>query len=372
MPSKLFSPLELRGLTLKNRFVVSPMCQYISENGNANDWHLMHYGSFSIGGFGLVMTEATNVNEIGKITHKCGTLCTDENEAAAKRVVDFCKKFGVAAQGIQLAHAGRKGSTNVPAVGGQPLDAESGSWETVAPSAVPYAPGWHTPRELTVSEIQGITEDFVASVKRALNVGYDLIEFHAGHGYLAHQFLSPITNKRTDQYGGDLRNRMRFCLETFEAMRAAWPSDKPMGARLSVTDWVQGGITIEESIEFAIALKALGCDYVDVSSGGLDPAQQVPLAPGYHAPISKRLRSEAQINTSTVGLVADANLAEEIIASGQADMVRMGRGAMWDPRFPWHAAEILGADASYPPRSTPCHPTLRPQLFPNRQQKTSA
>lgn len=368
MPSALFSPIELRGLTLKNRLVVSPMCQYISENGSANDWHLMHLGNFSIGGFGLVMTEATNVNVVGKITHKCATLCTDENEVAMKRVIDFAKKFGVAAHGIQLAHAGRKGSTQPPALGGNSLKAEEGAWETVAPSAVPYAPGWHIPRALTKPEIKAIQEDFVASVQRALRVGYDLIEMHAGHGYLTHQFLSPLTNRRTDEYGGSLQNRMRFALETFEAMRAAWPADKPMGVRVSATDWVEGGWTVDETIEFAKELKKLGCDYIDVSSGGLDPAQQIPLAPAYHAPIARRVRSEADIRTMSVGLIADPHLAEEVIKSGQADFVCMGRGAMWDPRFPWHAAEVFGADASYPPRSTPCHPSLRPQIFPNRQK----
>lgn len=367
MASALFSPIELRGLTLKNRLVVSPMCQYISENGSANDWHLMHLGNFSIGGFGLVMTEATNVNAVGKITHKCATLCTDENEAAMKRVIDFCKQFGVAAQGIQLAHAGRKGSTVPPALGGHPLKPGEGAWETVAPSPIPFAEGWHTPRALTKGEISQIQEDFVASVKRALRVGYDLIEMHAGHGYLTHQFLSPLSNQRTDEYGGSLENRMRFALETFARMRAAWPEDKPMGVRVSATDWVDGGWTVGETVVFAKALKSLGCDYVDVSSGGLVLAP-VPFAPGYHLPFAQRVRAEAGIKTMCVGLIADARLAEDAVQSGKTDCICMGRGAMWDPRFPWHAAEILGADAPYPPRSTPCLPALRPQLFPNRQK----
>ncbi len=371
MHSPLFSPFELRGLTLKNRLVVSPMCQYISENGSANDWHLYHLGNFSIGGFGLVMTEATNVNAVGKITHKCATLCTDENEAALKRVIDFNKKFGVAAQGIQLAHAGRKSSTQPPALGGQSLSAEEGAWETVAPSAIPYAAGWHTPRALTKPEIKALYDDFAASVRRAERVGYDLIEMHAGHGYLTHQFLSPLSNQRDDEYGGSLNNRMRFALEQFEAMRAAWPKDKPMGARLSTCDWVDGGWTVDESVVLARELKALGCDYIDVSSGGLHPAQVVPLAPGYHAEIAQRIRKEADIPVMVVGLIADHELANRIVESGQADFICMGRGAMWDPRFPWHAAEALGAEASYPARSTPCLPKLRPQLFPHRQEVTA-
>lgn len=368
MSSALFSPIQLRGLTLKNRLVVSPMCQYISENGSANDWHLMHLGSFSIGGFGLVMTEATNVNAVGKITHKCATLCTDENEVAMKRVIDFSKKFGVAAQGIQLAHAGRKGSTQPPALGGQSLKPEDGAWETVAPSALPFAPGWHTPRALTKDEIKEIQNDFVASVKRALRVGYDLIEFHAGHGYLTHQFLSPLSNRRTDEYGGSLENRMRFALETFKAMRAAWPEDKPMGVRVSATDWVEGGWTPDETVVFARELKKIGCDYVDCSSGALDPAQQVPLAPGYHVAFSQQVRKDADIKTMCVGLITDTMQAEEVIKSGQADFICMGRGAMWDPRFPWHAAEEMRAEVPYPPRSTPCHPSLRPQIFTHRQK----
>ncbi len=371
MHNVLFTPAELRGLTLKNRLVVSPMCQYISENGSANDWHLMHLGGFSIGGFSLVMTEATNVNAVGKITHKCATLCTDDNEVALKRVIDFNKKFGVAAQGIQLAHAGRKGSTQPPALGGQALKPEEGAWETVAPSAIPYAADWHIPRALNRMEIRQITDDFVSSVQRALRVGYDLIEMHAGHGYLAHQFLSPLANQRTDEYGGSLENRMRFALETFEAMRAAWPADKPMGVRVSACDWVDGGWTVDETVIFAKELKNLGCDYIDVSSGGLHPTQAVPLAPGYNAEIAQRIRAEADIKVMVVGLIADEPLATGIIESEQADFVCMGRGAMWDPRFPWHAAESLRAEAPYPPRSMPCHPKLRPQLFPDRQEATA-
>jgi 2,4-dienoyl-CoA reductase-like NADH-dependent reductase (Old Yellow Enzyme family) len=368
MSSALFSPIELRGLTLKNRLIVSPMCQYISENGSVNDWHLMHLGSFSIGGFGLVMTEVTNVNPVGRITHKCATLCTDENEAALKRVIDFARKFGVAAQGLQLGHAGRKGSTQPPALGGQPLKPEDGAWETVAPSALAYGPGWPTPRAMSKSDIRQLQDAFVASVQRALRVGYDLIEFHAGHGYLVHQFLSPLSNHRTDEYGGSLENRMRFALETFEAMRAAWPQDRPMGVRVSATDWVEGGWTIEETVTLSRELKKLGCDYIDVSSGALDPAQQIPLSLGYQVPFSERVRKEAGIKTTAVGLIADAHQAEEIVRSGQADMVCMGRGAMWDPRFPWHAAETLRAEAPYPPRSMPCHPSLRPHVFPHRQK----
>jgi 2,4-dienoyl-CoA reductase-like NADH-dependent reductase (Old Yellow Enzyme family) len=371
MPSALFSPAALRGLTLPNRVVVSPMCQYNSENGSAGDWHLMHLGQFSLGAGALVMTEATNVSMAGRISLKCATMCSDENEAAMKRVIDFCRKYGVAKHGLQLGHAGRKGSTQPPGAGGKPLKPEERAWATVAPSALPYAPDWHVPRALDRKGIEAIRSEFVASVKRAERIGYDLIELHAGHGYLMHQFLSPISNQRSDEYGGSLENRMRMVLETFAAMRAAWPSDKPMGARISATDWVAGGWTPEDSVTLARELKKLGCDYLDVSSGALDPRQQLPLAPGYQVPFAEKIRREAGIPTMTVGLITGARQAEEIIASGRADFVCLARGAMWDPRWAWHAAEELGAEAPYAPKSMACHPSLRPQVFPQRQKSAA-
>jgi 2,4-dienoyl-CoA reductase-like NADH-dependent reductase (Old Yellow Enzyme family) len=363
MSSQLFSPIELRGLKLSNRIVVSPMCQYISDDGCANDWHLMHYGQFSMGAAGLVIQEMTDVSAEGRITLKCAGMYSDAQEAAAKRVVDFCKKFGAAKIGIQLAHAGRKGSTTPPALGGKALTKEEGAWPTLAPSALPYAPDWPVPQALDQAGMDKIKADFVNAVKRCERVGYDLIEFHAGHGYLIHQFLSPLSNQRTDAYGGSAENRMRFPLEVFAAMRAAWPSTKPMGARVSAVDWVEGGLTIEQTVAFAKELKKLGCDYVDVSSGGVDPRQQVPLAPGYNAPLAARVKKEAGVVTRTVGLIAEARLAEQIVSSGQADMIAIGRGAMWDPRWAWHAAIELGTEANYPPRATPCLPSLRPQIF---------
>ncbi len=368
MASTLFSPIALRGLTLDNRIVVSPMCQYNSDDGSANDWHLMHLGSFSLGAAGLVMTEATNVNAVGRISHKCAGLYSDANETALKRVIDFCRKFGIAKLGLQLGHAGRKGSTQPPALGGKPLKPEEGAWETVAPSALPYAPDWHVPRALTKSELDSTKADYVSSVQRALRIGYDLIEMHAGHGYLIHQFLSPISNQRKDEYGGSLENRMRYPLEVFAAMRAAWPGDKPMGARVSATDWVEGGWTPEETVVFARELKKLGCDYVDVSSGALDPRQQIPLGEGYQVRFSDQVRREAGVPTMTVGLIARARHAEEIVATGKADFVCLARAAMWDPRWAWHAAEELGAEAKYAPKTMPCHPSMRPQLFPNRKK----
>ncbi len=367
MASALFSPIKLRGLELANRIMVSPMCQYNSDNGSANDWHLMHLGQFSLGAGALVMTESTHVTPEGRISLKCAGMYSDENEAAMKRVIDFCRKYGVAKLGLQLGHAGRKGSTHPPAAGGKPLKPEEGAWETIAPSALPYAPDWHVPRAMTKADIERVRNAFADSVKRALRIGYDLIEMHAGHGYLIHEFLSPISNQRTDEYGGSLANRMRFALETFAAMRAAWPSDKPMGVRISSTDWVDGGWNPDGSVALARELKSLGCDYIDCSSGALDPRQQVPFAPGYNLPFAERIRREVEIPTISVGLITSPRQCEEIIASGKADIVCLARGAMWNPRFAWHAAEELGAEAPYAPKYMACHPKLRPQIFPNRK-----
>lgn len=362
--SKLFSPIKLRDLELANRIVVSPMGQYQSEDGNANDWHLMHYGSFAMGAGGLVIAEMTNVSSEGRISYHCAGMYSDDNEASWKRVVDFCKKFGVAAMGIQLGHSGRKGSTLPPSQDGKPLTAEQGAWETIAPSAIPFAEGWHTPRVATKADLEKIKADFVAAVERCDRIGFDLIEMHAGHGYLLNQFLSPITNRRTDEYGGSLENRMRFVLEVFEAMRARWPQNKPMGARISATDWVEGeGFTPDEAVVLAKALKERGIDYLDVSGGGLDPRQKPPFAVAYQAPMSEKVRAEAGVATSTVGLIADPKVAEDIIASGKSDMIKIGRGALYDPRWAWHAAQALGAETRYPGKYFAAQPKFRPWIF---------
>ncbi|OFW05206.1 MAG: oxidoreductase [Acidobacteria bacterium RIFCSPLOWO2_02_FULL_68_18] len=368
MASALFSPITLRGLTLPNRIVVSPMCQYSSDNGTATDWHLMHLGSMSLGAAALVMTEMTNVTPAGRITPKCAGLWSDENEAGLKRVIDFCKTYGVARQGIQLAHAGRKGSTEPPLLGGRPLaPGIDGGWQTEAPSALPYGPDWPVPAEMSRARLQTLIGEFVSAVERAERIGYDLVELHGGHGYLVHQFLSPLSNQRRDDYGGSLASRMRFPLELFAAMRAAWPADKPMGIRVSATDWVDGGWTPDETVAFARELEQRGCDYMDVSSGGLDLRQKLPLAPAYQTPFARKVRTEAGIPTMTVGLITDPALAEDIVAGGRADMVALGRGVMWDPRWAWHAAEALGVETEYAPKMKSCHPALRPQVFPRRQ-----
>jgi 2,4-dienoyl-CoA reductase-like NADH-dependent reductase (Old Yellow Enzyme family) len=366
----LFDPLPIGSVTLANRIVVSPMCQYASDSdGSANDWHLVHLGGFSMGAAGLVMVEMTNVSLDGRITPKCATLCSDQNEAALKRVVDFCRTFGVAKLGLQVAHAGRKGSQAPPAAGGKPLlTPEDGGWQTIGPSAIPYGDGWRAPRAARIGEIKQFIAPHAATVQRAERIGFDVIEMHGAHGYLIHQFLSPLSNQRTDQYGGSLENRMRFPLECFAAMRAVWPEAKPMGVRVSATDWVEGGWTPDEAVIFARELKKIGCDYIDASTGGLDPRQQIPLSAGYQVPFGTRIKQEADILTMSVGLIGHAKQAEEIIASGQADMVALARGALYDPRFAWHAAEELGAETEYAPKYRVAHPSMRPQLFPNHHK----
>jgi 2,4-dienoyl-CoA reductase-like NADH-dependent reductase (Old Yellow Enzyme family) len=342
------------------------MCQYISQDGTPNDWHLMHLGQFSMGAAGLVMTEMTNVSPEGRISAKCSGMWSDENEAGWKRIFDFCKTYGVTAMGMQIAHAGRKASTHPPALGGAPLKPEEGAWETVAPSAIPFG-DWPAPRAATAEDLAKIKADHVQAVERCERIGFDLIEMHGGHGYLIHQFLSPLSNQREDEYGGSLENRIRFPLEVFGAMRAKWPADKPMGIRLSATDWVEGGWTPDEAVVFARELKKLGCDYIDVTSAGLDPRQEIPLSAGYQVPFSEQVRNEADITTMSVGLIGDPHQAEEIISSGKADFVVLGRGMLYDPRWAWHAAEELGAETAYAPKYMMAHPKIRPQLFPNRK-----
>jgi 2,4-dienoyl-CoA reductase-like NADH-dependent reductase (Old Yellow Enzyme family) len=367
MSSALFTPITFRELTLPNRIVVSPMCQYNSLDGSATDWHLMHLGSLSMGAAGLLMVEMTNVSMQGRISPRCATLCTDANETALKRVIDFCRTYGVAKLGLQVAHAGRKGSQQPPAAGGKPLKPEEGAWETIGPSALPFGPGWPAPRAMTQADIDQLIDDHVATARRAERIGFDCLEMHGGHGYLIHQFLSPLSNRRTDAYGGSLENRMRLPLQVFKAMREVWPAVRPMGIRISATDWIEGGWTPDETVVLARALKALGCDYMDTTSGGVDPGATIPLAPGYQVPFSAKVRRESGLATMAVGLIDKPEQAEQIIAQGDADLIVIGRGALYDPRWAWHAAEALGAETAYPPKYRVCHPSMRPQLFPNRK-----
>jgi 2,4-dienoyl-CoA reductase-like NADH-dependent reductase (Old Yellow Enzyme family) len=348
MPSHLFTPLTLRDLTLPNRIVVSPMCQYSAEEGSANDWHLQHLGSLSVSGAGLVMIEATAVAAEGRITHGCLGLYSEANEAALARVIAACRRFGNAPLGIQIAHAGRKASATRPWEGIRALTAAEGAWPTVAPSAVPLADDWPTPQALSPTEIEGLIDAFVATARRAARLGLDLLELHCAHGYLLHEFLSPIANRRDDQWGGSLENRLRLPLALVRAVREVWPSGRPLGVRITGTDWLDGGFSLDDAVILACRLGGIGCDYVCVSSGGIVPKAPIPIGPGYQLELAARVRREGGVKTRAVGLLAAPHQVEAVIASGQADMVALARAFLDDPRWPWHAAEALGGSVSYP------------------------
>jgi 2,4-dienoyl-CoA reductase-like NADH-dependent reductase (Old Yellow Enzyme family) len=360
MTSQLFTPIALRGLTLPNRIVVAPMCQYSAIDGSATDWHILHLGSMAVAGPGLVMIEATGVEAAGRITPGCTGLYSGDNEAAMKRAIDACRAYGKAPVGIQLAHAGRKASCNVPWEGGLPLAADKGAWQTFGPSAIPFDAGWHTPKALDRAGMDRIKEAFVQAAKRSERLGLDLIEMHSAHGYLMHEFLSPFSNQRTDEYGGSLENRMRFPLEVAKALRAAWPAEKPFGVRLSASEWMEGGFSLDEAVIYSRALKALGCDYICVSSGGNAAKARIPFTANYQVPFAARIRREAGIATRAVGLIADPHQAEAILTEGEADMVALARGFLDDPHWVWHAAEALGAEATYPPQYLRSKPATWP------------
>ena len=348
--SKLFSPISLRGLTLPNRIVVSPMCQYSAIDGDATDWHLIHLGQFALSGVGLLMIEATAVSSDGRITLGDLGLYSNHNEKALARVIRSCRAYSSVPIGIQLAHAGRKGSAHVPWKGGGPLGKSEGAWRTVAPSALPRDKGWPIPHALDKAEMDCIKDSYANAAKRAGRIGLDLIELHVAHGYLLHEFLSPISNQRTDQYGGSLENRMRFVLEIAVAIRKSWPADKPVGVRITGSDWIPGGLTTEDAVVLAKELKSLGFDYVCVSSGGIIPKTDMITGPGYQVPFAARVKKDADIATRAVGLINDPLQAEEIISSGKADMVALGRAFLDDPHWVWHAAFRLGVDITYPPQ----------------------
>ena len=355
MTAKLFTPVDLGGVTLPNRIVVSPMCQYSAVDGSAQGWHQVHYGMLSMSGAGLLCIEATHVEQAGRITQGCLGLYSDENEAALQPIVEWIRGWMPHVKlGIQLAHAGRKASAQRPWKGGGPLsgaDAPDLPWTTFSASAVPYDKNWHTPVALDEVGLERVKEAFVAAVRRSLRLGFDLIELHGAHGYCLHQFLSPLSNRRTDAYGGTMEKRRRFPLEVFEACRKLVPADKALGIRLSATDWVEGGLTVEDTIETARQLKALGCDFVDVSSGGNSPAQKIAVAPGYHVPFAARIRKEADIKTWAVGVITEPEQAERIVASGEADCTAHARAFLLDPRWAWNAARALGVET--PPLPLP-------------------
>ena len=365
--SKLFQPIRLRGVELSNRVVVAPMCQYQADDGSARDWHLMNLGQYAVGAAALVFTEATHVSAEGRITPRCLGLYSDDNEQALARVVGFCREFGVAKLGIQLAHAGRKASTSPPLQGGRPLPAGEGAWQTVSSAAVPHAADWHVPQALDEAGMARVRDEFVAAAVRAARLGFDVCELHCAHGYLMHQFLSPVANQRNDGWGGDLVGRMRFPLEVFEAVRAVWPDDLALGVRVSAVDWVDGGTTVEDTVAFARQLADRGCDFVDVSSGGVHPDQKIPLGPGYQVHLAAAVREGAGLPVMAVGMITDAHHAERIVADGEADMVALARGMMFNPRWAWHAAEALGAETAYAPQFQRCRPTAWPQAFAGRR-----
>lgn len=349
MSSALFQPLALRGVSLPNRIVVSPMCQYSARDGNASDWHLGHYLQLASGSPGLLCLEATAVEAVGRITPGCLGLWSDENEAALGRVVDAIRRHADTPLAIQLGHSGRKGSSRAPWEGGTPIAPGQDGWQTIAPSGLPHAPGQDTaPLEMRPADLARVREAFVQSTRRAARLGLEAIELHAAHGYLLHQFLSPVSNRRSDAYGGTLENRMRFPLEVFEQVRAAWPADRPLGVRISVTDWVEGGWDLAQSVEFASRLKEMGCDWIDASSGGVSTQQKIALGPDYQVPFATEIRRQARIAVMAVGLITQPGHAEAIVAEGKADLVAIGRAMLYDPRWPWHAAAELGAQVSAP------------------------
>jgi 2,4-dienoyl-CoA reductase-like NADH-dependent reductase (Old Yellow Enzyme family) len=359
MNPMLFQPVTLRGLTLANRIVVEPMTQFSASDGTPGDWHLMHLGQFAVSGAGLVMTESTYVAPEARNTPMCLSLYSDAQEEALARIKRFFDASGTARLGVQLCHAGRRASAKEPWLGGGPRLPEEGGYRTVAPSPVAISGKWPPPRELTREDMGGIRDAFVRAAQRALRAGVDLIELHCAHGYLLHQFLSPISNRRADSYGGALENRIRFPLEVFEALRAAWPAEKPLGVRVSATDWVPGGWDLEQTIAFARALDAAGCDFIDASSGGLSPEQRIAVGPGYQTPFAGALKQAVKMKVIAVGLITGARQAEAILASGQADLIGLARAMLDDPRWPWHAAHELGADIPYPRQYERAHPSRR-------------
>ncbi len=357
MTSSLFTPLRLRELELANRIVLSPMCQYAAIDGCAGDWHLMHLGQYMVSGVGMAMLEMTNVQARGRITPHCLGLYDDACEAALQKVIDYCRKLSDVPLAIQLAHAGRKGASTTPWQGRQRLSIADGGWQTVGPSAITHNDSIAAPQALLVDDIEQLIEDFVGATLRADRIGFDAIELHAAHGYLLHQFLSPLSNQRDDAYGGNRENRMRLPLQVFDAVRAKWPQHKPLGMRLSAIDWCEGGLEIDDSIVLAKALKQRGCDWVDMSSGGISYHETIKTGPGYQVDFSQQLRAASGIKTMAVGMITGAQQAEDIIASGQADMVALARGLLFNPRWPWHAAIELEAEIHYPQRYQRCAPT---------------
>jgi len=345
--SILFSKLNIKNVVLKNRIVVSPMCQYSSDDGFANDWHLVHLGSRAIGGAALIFTEATAISPEGRISPDDLGIWTDDHIQMLKRITDFIHQRD-AVSGIQLAHAGRKASTQAPWKGGNQINEQDGGWKTVAPSEIAFHEADEKPRALSGEEIQKVKSDFKAAAKRALTAGFQVIELHAAHGYLLHQFLSPLSNHRTDEYGGSFENRIRLLLEIIEAVQEVWPAENPLFVRISATDWVEGGWSTEESVLLSGILKTKGIDLVDCSSGGLAAHQQIPVGSGYQVPFAEAIKQQTGVLTGAVGLITEASQAEEILQKDQADLIFMARELLRDPYFALHAASTFGEEQQWP------------------------
>lgn len=345
--SQLFSPLQLRSLTIPNRIFLSPMCQYSSPDGRPNDWHLVHLGSRAVGGSGLIMTEATAVNPEGRISPDDLGIWNEAQKDAFKTIAAFIRNQGGIAA-IQLAHAGRKASVDAPWRGGKPLDSKNRGWLPRAPSALPFAAGHAIPQELSPMDLESLEADFIAAAQRALEAGFQVLELHSAHGYLLHQFLSPLSNRRSDAFGGSLENRMRFPLQIARELRENWPAELPMFVRISATDWVDGGWDLEQSLEYCARLKDLGVDLIDCSSGGLVPDAVIPAAPGFQVPFATAIRLRTGIATGAVGMITEPAQAEQIIVTGLSDAVFLGRELLRDPHWPLRAARELAADHPWP------------------------
>ena len=365
MPTpQLFHPIDVGGLKLSNRIVIAPMCQYSAVDGCMTDWHLIHLGHLALSGAGLLTIEATAVLPEGRISYADVGLYDDATETAMARTLESVRRHSDMPIAIQLAHAGRKASTEVPWKGGaQIAPIDQGGWQTQAPSAIPFAPGETAPLALDREAMDRIRNAFAAAARRAARIGIDAVQIHAAHGYLLHQFLSPLSNRRDDEYGGTLENRMRFPLEVFDAVRAAFPAARPVSTRISGTDWVAGGWDAEESVTFARALEDRGCAAVHVSSGGLDPAQQIPVGPSYQVPLARAVKQAVRIPVVAVGLITDFDQAEAIVGTGDADLIALARTILYDPRWPWHAAAHLGAKVRAPEQYLRSQPRQYRDLF---------
>jgi 2,4-dienoyl-CoA reductase-like NADH-dependent reductase (Old Yellow Enzyme family) len=361
--SQLFSPFALGSLPLKNRIVIAPMCQYSAVEGAATDWHLVHLGHLALSGAAMLIIEATAVEAAGRITHGCLGLWSDATEAALARALQVARAHSRMPIAIQLGHAGRKASSHVPWQGGMLIPPAEGGWRPLAPSELPQLEGEAPPEVLDAAGIERIVAAFADAARRAHRLGLDAIELHAAHGYLLHQFLSPISNARTDAYGGSPENRMRLPLQVFEAVRAAVPASMPVGVRISATDWVEGGWDLAQSRVFVEALQARGLGFLHVSSGGVSPQQKIPLGPGYQVGLAEQLKRATGAPTIAVGLITEPEQAEAIVAGGQADLVALARAVLFDPRWPWHAAARLSAQVEVPPQYWRSQPRGMSGLF---------